>query len=199
MSRPALISIGISAGGPKTLRQVFRDLPQLDAAILVVQHMPRHINQWIRKSLDGCTAMDVLLAEDGNHLAPGTVYIAPSEVHLRVKNNERIELLDGPKVCYVRPSIDVTMQSFVARDDDRIMGIVMTGLGRDGANGIAHVKAIGGTTVVQDEKTSVIFGMPKTAIDTGQVDSILSPDGIRQKLISFAGGCNPGFSVTTRL
>lgn len=185
--RPALICIGISTGGPKTLTQVFRDLPPLNAAILVVQHMPRFINQSMRKSLDSCTAMDVLLAEDGSHLASATVYIAPSEVHLRVVENERIELADGPKVCYVCPSIDVTMQSLVARNGDRIMGIVMTGMGSDGANGVAHVKAIGGSTVVQDQRTSVIFSMPKAAIGTGQVDSILSLEGIRQKMISFAG------------
>lgn len=169
------------------MRKFFEGLPLLDASIVLVQHMPRFVNKSIRNTLDSLTEMDVRIANHGEHLETGTVYIAPSEIHLELVNNRKIRLTNSPKVCYVRPSVDVTMKSIRRTPEININGMIMTGMGRDGAEGISYIKSIGGTTFAQDEKTSVIWGMPKAAIDTGNVDYVLSPKGIRNKLISRLG------------
>lgn len=167
-----------------TLRKFFAGMPLLDGSIVLVQHMPRFINKSVRKTLDGLTEMDVRIACHEERLEHGKIYIAPSEVHLELINNQIIQLINSPKVCYVRPSVDVTMKSVKKKPQDSIIGIIMTGMGRDGKEGICHIKSVGGTTFAQDEKSSVIWGMPKAAISTGCVDNVLSPEGIRKSLIS---------------
>lgn len=131
--------------------------------------------------------MEVKIACHGETMKPGVVYFAPSEIHLELANNKMIQLVNSPKVCFVRPAVDVTMKSIRKTAGDNITGIIMTGMGKDGAEGLSHIKSIGGTTYAQDKNTSVIWGMPKAAIDTGKVDHILSPVGIRNKLISHLG------------
>ncbi len=131
--------------------------------------------------------MEVRIVRHGESIKPGIVYFAPSEVHLELSNNKILQLVNGPKVCFVRPSVDVTMKSVRKATGDNITGIIMTGMGKDGAEGLSHIKSIGGVTFAQDEDTSVIWGMPKAAINTGNVDHVLSPEGIRNKLISHLG------------
>jgi len=179
--------IGVSTGGPRVLRELFRDLPRLNTCVLLVQHMPGFLNETVRRRLSRNTAMDVRLAGDGDALAPGVVFLAPSERHLEVIHNRRIRLVEGEKVNFVRPSADVAMRSLMAVAGDRLIGIVMTGLGSDGALGIRHIKQLGGLTLVQDEKTSTIFGMPKAAVDTGYVDYEGAPRAIRRMLIETVG------------
>jgi two-component system, chemotaxis family, protein-glutamate methylesterase/glutaminase len=162
-------------------------MPRLNAAVIVVQHMPKFINDSLRDSLAVETAMRVTIPRDGDALEPGVVMIAPSEMHLKLVADERVRLEEGEKVNYVCPSADVTMQSLVPAAGVSFIGVVVSGMGRDGADGIAHIKRLGGTTIAQDEKTSSIFGMPKEAIDTGCVDRILDPDSIREALIHLAG------------
>jgi len=182
-----IIIIGSSAGGPRILKWIFTGLPLLKASVIVVQHMPKFINDSLRDSLASVTAMRVTIAENGNRLEHSRVYIAPSEVHLSVADNRIIRLSPGEKVNYVCPSVDVTMKSLTWDLGAFFAGIVVTGMGRDGADGIAHIKKIGGITIAQDEKTSNIFGMPKEAIQTGAVDFVLAPDAIREKLIELVG------------
>ena len=186
MSLHNLIVMGISTGGPKTLKRVFGGLPRLDAAIVLVQHMPSFINQSICRTLAGLTSMDVTLAADGQRLESGGVYLAPSEVHLELVNNSRVRLFRGPKVCFVCPAADVLMKS-VRRTSRRLIGVIMTGMGHDGSEGIRHVKGVGGLTLAQDEASSAIWGMPGSAVETGCVDEILSPEGIRDRLIREVG------------
>ncbi len=102
-------------------------------------------------------------------------------------NNQIIQLVNSPMVWYVRPAVDVTMKSIKRNNEDNIIGIIMTGMGKDGTDGISHIKSVGGTTFAQDEKTSVVWGMPKEAVGTGHIDYVLSPDDIRNKLISQLG------------
>ncbi len=170
------------------MKPFFDGLPILNGSVIVVQHMPKYINGSVRKTFDNLTEMEVSIASHGDNLESGVVYIAPSEVHMTLFNNKTIQLNDSPKVCHVRPSVDVTMKSVKQIEGDNITGIIMTGMGKDGAEGISHIKSIGGVTYAQDEKTSVIWGMPKAAINTGQIDHVLSPDGIRNDLISLLGG-----------
>ncbi len=187
MKKRNIVILGISTGGPKTLRTFFDGMPLLDGSIVLVQHMIKCANKSLCESLNSLTEMEVRIACHGETIKPGAVYFAPSEVHLELVNNQIIHLVNGPKVCYVRPAVDVTMKSIKRNNEDNIIGIIMTGMGKDGADGISHIKSVGGTTYAQDEKTSVIWGMPKAAIGTGHIDYILSTDGIRNKLISQLG------------
>ncbi len=187
MNKQNIVIIGISTGGPKTLRTFFDGMPLLDGSIVLIQHMTKCANTSLTATLNGLTEMEVRLATHGEYLERGVVYVAPSEVHLELVNNQIIQLVNGPKVCYVRPSVDVTMKSVRRKPGDNITGIIMTGMGKDGTDGISHIKSVGGTTFAQDEETSVIWGMPKAAIGTGHVDYIFSAEGIRNKLISQLG------------
>ncbi|MFQ5686094.1 MAG: chemotaxis protein CheB [Candidatus Scalindua sp.] len=187
MKKRNIVIIGISTGGPKTLRTFFDGIPLLDGSIILIQHMMKCANTSLTATLNGLTEMDVRLASHGEYLESGVVYVAPSEVHLELVHNQVIQLVNSPKVCFVRPAVDVTMKSIKRNNGDNIIGIIMTGMGKDGTDGIGHIKSVGGTTIAQDEKTSVIWGMPKAAIGTGHVDYILSTEEIRGKMISMLG------------
>ncbi len=178
-----IIIIGSSTGGPRILDRIFRKFPRVGAAIVIVQHMPMHINLAIREHLDAMTQMRVKIAEDGETLEEGTIYVAPSEMHLRILDNRKINLFEDRKVHFVKPSIDVAMKSLTGKPGDLLAGIVLSGMGSDGADGIRHIKAMGGITVAQNMATSIIHSMPKAAFETGMVDFVLSPEGIRSKLL----------------
>ena len=178
-----LVLIASSAGGTRILKKIFNELPNLDACIVIVQHMPKFINDSLTNSIQRGTAMRVVLAEDGMQLTNRTVYIAPSAYHLKILKNESIRLEEGDKVNFVCPAADVTMCSVEYVTGMKYTGIILTGMGRDGAEGIQHLKKIGAVTIAQDEESSVIYGMPKVAAETGAVDYILNPEEIRQKLI----------------
>lgn len=178
-----IVIIGSSTGGPKILPQILTGLPKLNASIILVQHMRSYINESFRKTLDRNTEMDVRIAEHGDVLNNGEIVIAPSGVHLEIANNKVINLSHGEKVHFVCPSIDVTMKSLRKEKGCTVMGIILTGMGCDGVDGITHIKSIGGMTIAQDEATSVIYGMPKAAYGTGHVDWVLTPMEIREKLL----------------
>lgn len=182
-----VILIASSTGGTRALRDLFAGMPRLNASILIVQHMPLYINESLRGSLDVVTDMDVKIASDGVLCELGCVYIAPSEVHMDLVNRLRIRLKDGPKVCFVRPSADVLMKSVRAIPGTRVIGIVLTGMGRDGAEGLEHIKKIGGDTFAQNEESCAVYGMPKVAVGTGSVDFVMSPSEMKSKLIQMVG------------
>ncbi len=179
-----IVIIGASAGGPRVLKTIFNQLPLLKCCIIIVQHMPKFVNEHIRESLDLFCEMYVKIAEDGEWLKDGVVYIAPSELQIKLKDNRRIHLFDGEKINFVCPAVDSIMKSLHKDHGSQLMGIILTGMGRDGADGISHMKHIGAVTVAQDQETSAIWGMPKMAIDTGDVDWVLNPEEIRKKLIA---------------
>lgn len=190
-----IIVIGASTGGPQTLRRLVDRLPVLDACIIIVQHMPVHVNNSIRKSLSQLTDMEVRIGEDGMRLKNGTIIIAPSEVHLELDRNRTVKLIEGEKVNYVCPAVDVTMKSIQKSPEVNVIGVILTGMGSDGAKGISHIKQLGGMTIAQDEPTSVIYGMPRAAAETGNVDFILSPELIGDKLTQLVTSIN---GVTAR-
>jgi two-component system chemotaxis response regulator CheB len=177
--------IGVSTGGPMALKRLFTDLPPLDAAFVVVLHIPPGMDYKIGKGLNGVASMPVSLAEDGEYLRKGHIYLAPGGFHLKLEGNSRIILEIGARVNFVQPSVDVAMKSLLKPlKRGRIIGVILTGMGKDGAAGIGHVKGIGGITIAQDEDSSAIYGMPKAAVETGQVDFILSPQNIGKKLVA---------------
>ncbi|MFO7890163.1 MAG: CheB methylesterase domain-containing protein [bacterium] len=175
--------IGSSAGGPRILKEIFTELPVLNGSIIVIQHMPEFVNKSFTEELNSLTEMQVVIPDYGQELASGTVYIAPSEYHCELINNSKIRLYKGQKVNFVCPSIDVTMKSVVKRPYMNIIGIILTGMGSDGKEGIRHINSIYGTTIAQDKYSSIIFGMPREAIETGCVDYVLNPEQIKEKLI----------------
>lgn len=183
-----LAVIAVSTGGPRTLGRLFRDFPRIEAGIVLVQHMPRFIADAVCRTLGAATALDVALAERGSEIAPGRMMIAPGERHLTLADNRRAELSDGAKVNYVRPSADVTMMSLTAQAGDDLAALVLTGLGADGARGAAYMKTLGAAVIAQDRESSVIYGMPKAAVETGAVDRSLPPEKIRDWLIRWASG-----------
>ncbi len=183
MTHHNIVIIGVSTGGPIALRRVFADLPPLNAAVIIVLHIPRGMDYRIAKGLDAVSSMPVALAGNGEYLKSGQIYLAPGGYHLLLEGNHRIVLVEGERINFVQPSVDLAMKSLSRPHKERIVGVVLTGMGKDGAEGIQHIKTIGGITMAQDQKSCAIFGMPKAAAETGVVDFVISPDKIGKKLV----------------
>jgi two-component system chemotaxis response regulator CheB len=178
-----LVVIGVSTGGPFTLKELFSELPPLNAAFVIVLHITPQMDYRIAQGLDAVASMPVALAVHGEYLKAGNIYLAPGGFHLKLDGNQKILLCEGERVNYVQPAVDVTMQSINKSISGKIIGVVLTGMGKDGAEGIRHIKKIGGITIAQDQKSSTIYGMPKAAAQTGAVDLVLPPKKIAEKLI----------------
>lgn len=178
-----IIVIASSTGGPRALEQLFTEMPSLNAAIILIQHMPKFMNAKLAAYLAGCSGLEAKVIKNGEMIKNGVIYVAPSDIHTEVVNNRKLILQDGAKVNYVKPAADVTMLSLIKCAGDRIIGIVLTGMGTDGARGLSHIKKLGGITFAQDEKSSAIYGMPKAAYDTGNVDYVRNIASIRHALI----------------
>lgn len=181
------VMIGSSTGGLKVLEELFSRLPVLKAAVVIIQHITPQVDQSFVASLLRVSKMPVSLAMEGTNIQPGQVYLAPGGVHLTLLRNSLVRLNNGDKVNSVRPSIDVAMKSVTTPAGARIAGVILTGMGADGAVGISHIKRMGGVTIAQDQKTSVIYGMPKAAAETGQVDFVLPTEQIAVKIKSLFG------------
>lgn len=180
--RGDFIIIGSSTGGLKVLEALFPGLSCLGASVVIVQHITPVVDASFAASLQRVSRMPVRLARDGDILLPGQVLLAPGGVHLTLKNNRVIHLASGEKVNSVCPSIDVAMLSIAPLAGIRAAGVILTGMGRDGADGIVWMKRCGAVTIAQDRSTSVIYGMPKAAVETGCVDFILPTHLIARKL-----------------
>jgi two-component system chemotaxis response regulator CheB len=183
-----IIMIGVSTGGPLALKRLFSDLPTLDAAVVIILHIPPGMDYKIAKGLDAVASMPVALAEDGEYLRSGHIYLAPGGFHLTLEGNNRIVLQEGPRINFVQPSVDVAMRSLLKPIKQKhIVGVILTGMGKDGAEGIRHIKAIGGVTFAQDQESSAIYGMPKAAVETGMVDYVHSLETLKKKLTTLLG------------
>jgi two-component system chemotaxis response regulator CheB len=181
-----VVVIAVSTGGPAALARVIPRLPgDLRASILVVQHMPAQFTAALAERLDEQSDLLVREAAAGDRISQGKVLVAPGDRHLVVTPTRMIALSDEPEVNGCRPSADVTMKSVAAVYGGQVLGVILTGMGRDGADGMAAVKAAGGATIAQDEGTSVIFGMPRAAIELGVVDRVLPLDVIAEEIAAF--------------
>lgn len=169
------------------LEEMFPRLPILKAAVVIVQHITPLVDQSFVTSLARVSKMTVSLAREGTIIQPGQVYLAPGGMHLTLIRNSVVHLHDGEKVNSVRPSIDVAMKSVSTQAGSRVAGVILTGMGADGAVGISHIKQLGGVTIAQDQKTSVIYGMPRAAAETGCMDFILPTDRIADKMKELFG------------
>ena len=181
-----LIAIGASTGGPQALETLLSQLPSNLPPIVVVQHMPPSFTKLLAKHLDDACPMRVVEAQHGDRLARGSVYIAPGGRHLTIERDAaglRAVLTHGQIVNYQRPSVDVLFRSVASLAGIRVVGVLLTGMGEDGADGMAALAAAGHQTIAQDERTSLIFGMPRAAIDRGAVRRVISLEHMPAVLI----------------
>jgi two-component system chemotaxis response regulator CheB len=169
-----LIVIAASTGGPTALQAVIPRLPDgLQSAVLVVQHMPAGFTRSLAERLDSRSALPVREAEDGDLVTPGTVLLAPGGRHLKLRrrgSRVKVWLDDEPRSALHRPSADVAMAAVARIYAARSVGVVLTGMGSDGTEGLKAIRAAGGTTLAEREDTCIIYGMPKSAVEAGVVD-----------------------------
>lgn len=173
-----IVVIGASTGGPRVVRQILAQCSApFSAAIIVVQHIAEGFSAGLVEWLQGSCALPVRLSAEHDNLLAGVVYIAPDSYDLLVRPGGRVHLSDR-RVQLQRPAIDIAMQSAAEVFGERTIGILLTGMGRDGAVGLRAIKEAGGFTIAQDEASCAIYGMPKAAVDLGAVDTVLTPDEI---------------------
>ncbi len=181
------LAIGTSTGGPNALHVVFQQFPEnFSIPVFLVQHMPSGFTKAFAERLDEISKIKVKEAEHGEIIKPSVAYLAPGNYHMKVKrkeNNIVIDLDQTPLVNGHRPSFDVTLESLSAIYGSGLLGVIMTGMGKDGAEGMKKLKERGGVTIAQDEKTSVIFGMNRQAIELGGIDYIVPLEEIVQNVI----------------
>jgi len=173
--RGFVVAIGISCGGPQTLHQMLPAFPSDFVPIVLTQHMPAQFTGPFAQHLDRDCAMNVREARDGEPLEQGTILVAPGDRHLKIvrRGAHLYTALDaGPLVTGHRPSVDVMFKSLAAACGPRAIGVIMTGMGRDGAEGIVELSKAGAYTIGQDEETSYVYGMPKAAAATGCLDHV---------------------------
>ncbi len=183
-----VLAIGVSTGGPNALSYLLPQIPaDFPAAILIVQHMPPGFTKMFAMRLDSTCAIEVKEAADGDIVLPGRALIAPGDYHLKVKRMPQgtiVVLSKSPPVSSHRPSADVLFRSVAAEYGSSATGLIMSGMGSDGAEGIGEIMVQGGLTVAQDERTCVVFGMPKAAIEMNHIGKVLSLDSMAGFLIS---------------
>lgn len=186
-TKKEVLVIGGSTGGPHALSEILPKLHQnFPLAVLIVQHMPEGFTKPFAERLSWQGSIELKEAEDGDPVKPGLALLAPAGQHMVVKREDEkavVRLNWGPLVNNMRPSIDVLMKSVAAIYGDRVIGVLLSGMGKDGAAGMKAIKDRGGRTIVQDEATSVIFGMQKVAMELGCVDSVVPLSGIATKIM----------------
>jgi len=171
-----IVVVGASTGGIEALTALLVDMPLDAPGIVVVQHMPEHFTRAFADRLDRICRISVKEAETNDSVLRGRALIAPGNRHLLLKRSGAryyVEVKDGPLVCRHRPSVDVLFRSAARYAGPNAVGVIMTGMGDDGAKGMLEMKEAGAFTVAQDEESCIVFGMPKKAIDLGAVDRIL--------------------------
>lgn len=184
-----IIAIGASTGGTEALTRVLTALPANAPAIAIVQHMPEHFTRSFAERLDTLCAIHVKEAENNDTLSPGTCLIAPGNFHMVVRRSGAryyVEIKSGPLVGRHRPAVNVLFKSVARYVGSNAVGVILTGMGRDGADGMKLMHDAGAATIAQDEQSCIVFGMPKEAIAMGGVDHTLSLDKIPQAMLRHA-------------
>ncbi len=181
-----IVAIGISTGGPNALREVFRDInPNLQQPIVVVQHMPEGFTHEFALSLNNVCPLEVKEAQEGDILKPGRIFIAPGNKHVTVEKKALaaiIHLNDEPPCNGHRPSADVLFKSVAKEYGNNALGVIMTGMGRDGAKELAEMRRQGARTLGQDEVSSIVYGMPRVAFEMGGVQEQVSLDDMAKTI-----------------
>lgn len=182
-----IIAIGASTGGTEALKKVLTELPGNMPPILIVQHMPQHFTKSFADRLNSLCALDVKEAEDGELAVPGKALIAPGNYHMILKRsgaNYYVEVKGGPLIYHQRPSVEVMFNSVAKFAGRNAIGVILTGMGKDGAKGLLDMKNAGAYTIAQDEASCIVFGMPKEAIELGAVMKVESLKKIPASLVN---------------
>jgi two-component system chemotaxis response regulator CheB len=181
-----VVAIGTSTGGTQALEEVLTALPRVSPGIVIVQHMPEKFTAAFAGRLNGICRIEVKEAETNDRVMPGRALIAPGGRHILLKRNGAqyvVEVIDGPLVNRHRPSVDVMFRSVAKSAGGNALGIIMTGMGDDGAAGMLEMRTAGARTVAQDEESCVVFGMPKEAIKRGGVERTLPLSAMAQEIL----------------
>ncbi len=185
-----VIALGASTGGTEAIKEVLMRLPATAPGIVITQHIPAAFSNPFAKRMNTVSEMTVMEAEDGQQILPGHVYIAPGDKHLMVvRDGARYvcKLNDGDPVNRHKPAVDVMYRSVLQNVGPNAVAVLLTGMGADGAVGMKELQEIGVPTIAQDEKTSVVWGMPGEAVKLGAADHVLSLEVIPEKILSLAG------------
>ncbi|MGE0086189.1 MAG: chemotaxis response regulator protein-glutamate methylesterase [Desulfococcaceae bacterium] len=182
-----VIAIGASTGGTKAIEEILKTMPVTTPGIVIVQHMPENFTTAFAKRLNEICEIEVREAADNDHVVPGLALIAPGNRHMLLQRsgaNYLVRIKDGVPVYYQRPSVDVLFRSVAKHAGKNAVGVLLTGMGADGAKGLLEMRQNGAYTLAQDEKTCVVFGMPKEAIKIGAVDEIVPLPSVSQSIIN---------------
>lgn len=181
-----VVAIGASTGGTEALKNVLSKMPANSPGILVVQHMPETFTTAFSARLNELSVINVKEAANNDSLTPGTCLVAPGNKHMLLRRSGSryyVEVKDGPLVCRHRPSVEVMFNSVAKTAGKNAVGVMMTGMGGDGSQAMLNMKNAGAATIAQDEKSCVVFGMPKEAIKLGAVDKITPLDKIPETIL----------------
>ncbi|MBU0676233.1 MAG: chemotaxis response regulator protein-glutamate methylesterase [Proteobacteria bacterium] len=181
-----IIAIGASTGGTEALKAVLTRFPANMPGILIVQHMPANFTKSFAERLDSLSQISVKEAEDGDSVTPGTALLAPGNFHMVMRRSGAryyVNVKTGPLVCHQRPAVDVLFNSVAVYGGNNVIGVILTGMGKDGAQGMLKMKQAGARTIAQNEKSCVVYGMPKEAVEAGGVDEIISLDDIAPRIV----------------
>ncbi|MEA3639783.1 MAG: chemotaxis response regulator protein-glutamate methylesterase [Lamprobacter sp.] len=189
ISSEKLLIIGASTGGTEAIRQVLEPLPASSPGILITQHMPGGFTRSFADRLDRLSQISVKEAEEGERVLPGHAYIAPGDQHLKLARsgaNYVVKLDDGPPVNRHRPSVDVLFHSAAQNAGRNAIGVLLTGMGKDGAAGLLEMRNAGAPTIAQDEASCVVFGMPREAIALGGACEVIRLEEIAPRMMALA-------------
>jgi two-component system chemotaxis response regulator CheB len=183
-----VIAVGASTGGTRAIEAVLSTMPVTSPGTVIVQHMPENFTTSFARRLNKICPMEVREARDKDRVVPGVALIAPGNRHMllyRSGGTYRVKVKTGPRVHYQRPSVDVLFQSVAKNAGRNAVGVLLTGMGADGAKGLLSMRENGANTIAQDEKSCVVFGMPKEAIKLGAVDEVVPLSNISRSIINF--------------
>ncbi len=186
-----IIVIGASVGGPRTITTILKEIPRnFKAPILIVQHLSSHFTDAFADNLDMECELKIKVANNGDYIKPGYVYLAPGDVHMEISvenNTPLIKVYKGSPVNFCMPSIDVLFFSAAKVYRNHAMGIILTGMGSDGVEGLGAIKRVGGKTIAEDKSTSILYAMPKFASEKGYAKLVLPNYNIKDEMIKFIG------------
>jgi two-component system chemotaxis response regulator CheB len=187
LSGDTVIAIGASTGGTEAIAAVLTKLPASTPGIVIAQHIPPQFSRAFANRLNDICAIEVKEAEDGDVLRPGRALVAPGDFHMllrRTGGRYSVNVKTGPRVCYQRPSVDVLFSSVAEAAGNRAIGVLLTGMGADGAQGLLKMRNAGARTIAQDEATCVVFGMPREAIAAGAAEQILALPAVANGILT---------------
>jgi two-component system chemotaxis response regulator CheB len=180
-----VVAIGTSTGGTQALEEVLTGLPRVSPGMVIVQHMPEKFTAAFAARLDSLCQITVKEAQNNDRVVPGRALIAPGGKHMMLKRSGAqyfVEVVDGPLVNRHRPSVDVLFRSVAKSAGANALGVIMTGMGDDGAAGLLEMRKAGASTLAQDEETCVVYGMPKEAVKRGAVERSVPLGGIGREI-----------------